>query len=356
MVQHLLLQKGNKTYLLLAGEKEYHIITADRRLSDEAEAWLLAQERSVPAMNERQLSRQTIERSDLRGISLSGSDAGSMVQFNLKDKKLRYELADDYTEEALDNFFTGIQRFRAPKINNSGEDWRVKHQEPEQMRKLRFVGGILNFTGCASGFVMLFAGLRFAWLNWLAVASAVAAFVLWLMFPYYFTVIERKKGSPEKKKVIEILLALIMPGMGCWLGVLKSIDVLDWAKPWIFGTAVTVLLTLVVWKHAKELHSLGRILGFAAACLVLSTGMLLGINQMADFRPVQTISTKIVELEVHESARHRDSYYVHVQLSDETIAELPVRASYFKTLQVGEWVEVEVHEGALDISYAAIAE
>ena len=224
------------------------------------------------------------------------------------------------------------------------------------MKKLRFVGGILNFTGCASGFVMLFVGLRFAWLNWLTVASAVAAFVLWLMVPFYFSVIERKKGSPEKKKVIEILLALIMPGMGCWLGVLKSVDVLDWAKPWIFGTAVTVLLTLVVWKHAKELHSIGRILGFAAACLVLSTGMLLGINQMADFRPVQTISTKIVELEVHERNRHRDSYYVHVQLSDETITELPVRWTNFKTMQVGDFVKVELHEGALGIEYAMIAE
>lgn len=356
MVQHLLLQKGNKAYLLLAGEKEYHIITADRRLTEEAESWLLVQERSIPAMNERQLSRLTIHKSDVRGITLSGSDAGSVVQFYLKDKKLRYELADDYTEETLDNFFTGIQRFRAPKINNSGEDWRVKHQDLEIMRKLRFVGGILNFTGCASGFVMLFVGLRFAWLNWLAVASAVAAFVLWLMFPHYFSAIERKKGSPEKKKVIEILLALIMPGMGCWLGVLKSVDVLDWAKPWIFGTAVTVLLTLVVWKHAKELHSIGRMLGFAAACLVLSTGMLLGINQMADFRPVETVSTKIVELEVHESARHRDSYYVHVLLSDETIAELPVRWTNFKTMQVGDFVKVELHEGALGIEYALIAE
>lgn len=355
MIQHLLLQKGNKAYLLLAGEKEYHIITADRRLSEEAEAWLLAQERSIPAMNERQLSRLTIHKSDVRGVAVGGVEAGSVIQFYLKDKKYRYTLADDYAQEEVDVVFCGVQRFTPPKIKSSSEDWRIKHQEPEQMRKLRFVGGILNFTGGASGFVMMFVGMQFIWLNWLAVASAVAAFVLWLMFPHYFTVIERKKGSPEKKKVIEILLALIMPGMGCWLGVLKSVDLLDWAKPWVFGAVVTVLLTLVVWKYAKELCSVGRILGFAAACLVLSTGMLLGINQMADFRPVQTVSTKIVELEVHESARHRDSYYVHVQLSDGTIAELPVRLKDFRTMQVGDFVKVELHEGALGIEYALIA-
>ena len=356
MQTHLILQKGEKRHLLLRSTEALHLITMDRRLTDQTEDWLLAQPRTVEEMNKRQLSRSTIELKNLRGYSVTGLEAGDTLQIYTKEGKRRYQLAVACPKHDLNSLFRGFTRFNPPKPIDwkaweDSRDWRTPRQDEEKRKQLHFIALVLD----AVSLVSCFAGLVFhSALNGVVVLCLLCLILslgLYALYPSYYTIFE-EKSTYHRGKVIGIYVPVLLCPVVLCAVVLDHSCVLNWGRAWLFGTAAAVLLTVLFWKRSPEMREPTRLIGFLLVAVLVSTGPVLTVNYLLDFSPVQEIHAEVVNMD-QTSGRGGTWNHIHVCLDGETY-EIPVSGSVYSGTSVGQRVEVELHSGALGIPYAKI--
>ena len=128
MDNYLLLQKNSRVSLLVRYTDRYHIIAVNNKLDEDKEEKVLAGNCSDAVIDEMGLTRVTIMTKDLRGVAIGGCCAGDVIILYTKDKKLKYVLSDDYSDEEIKAIFAGIARFQPPQNAGSKSrkaDWRV---------------------------------------------------------------------------------------------------------------------------------------------------------------------------------------------------------------------------------------
>ena len=323
-------------------------------MTEEAEEWLLREKRSVAAMNERQLSRSSMEIRQILGVSLTGREAGSILQLYLKDGKRRYELDDDCTQEDLNEIFQGVERFTPPKLKKGQQDWRLEKQDPASRKVLWFLGGTVNFAGGVSSILAMNAGYRFPWINILCLFCLLSALALYGGFPAYFTIFEGKRSSDKTKSSAFglYLLPLICP-LGLLCAVFKHAAVLAWWKSWVIGAVLVIGLAVLLWKRSPEIRTPARIVSFILIGTLISCGPVHAVNFLLDYAPVQEIRTDVLETSKSNSSKGGETYYINLQVDGREL-EIPVSYEIYTQTQPGDRVTVEIHSGALGIPYAVI--
>lgn len=356
MQDHLILQKGDKRYLLVRSFEQIHLITMDRRLSDQAEDWLLAQPRSVAEMNKRQLSRSTIPVAQLRGVSITGFSAGDNLQLYLKDGKRRYVLCTACTEAEVDRLFQGVERFTPPKPIDwraweEKRDWRGVRQTPELREKLRIAGIGINAVSFFVSIWVMYMGYTHPWLVWVCLGCFVGGIGLLCRYPAYFTLFEDKKLF-VRTTVIAIYLPVMLCPTALFAALLSHCYIPQLWKSWLFGGIVTAALTVLLFRCSPEFRIPGRLIGFFLVGALLSPGVVMAVNILPDGAPVEQLRAEVMELD-RSSGKHGTTYTVTASVNGEEW-DIPLRRSLYEQLQKGEQVEVTLHEGFLKIPYATI--
>lgn len=347
----LLLQDGRKTYLLAKDHQNYYLILVDKFLIWETEEWLMERGISKELLDELPLNVETLPRNQLRGIALTGTRAGCALYFYPKGgKRKHYTFSDDYSDEQIDAFFEGVERFLAPsqppKKKKTDGDWRTERQDPEVFRKMEYV--CIGITVLSVVFTLGYFLKQGAFWYTALLLTNLSAIVLTILYPQYFTLLPEEK---EKKKTAwnmswslfsQVFVMVVLPWKN-WLD-----ERMFWVSMVICGTAAALIMGLLSeeFKRAKIwLLAVFFVVG------VLGQGALGHINEVYDFSKPESYVLEVEDLSYHRS-RRSSTYDCTVTLPDGREAELNITRTFYRTLRVGDPVRVEVGTGVLGIEYA----
>ncbi len=350
MEPYLILLRGEKTFLLTRSDSRLHIITVDRRMTEEVKNWLLYAPRTVEEMNQRQLRRFSMELSKLRGVCVGGLEAGNVVQFYLPEGKKRYQLAEDTGQATVDTLFSGLDWFKAPKFQTT-EDWRLKHQDRTLRDKIFLVGDFVNFGGLVYSLLLLLIGFQVRWLGILMLLWVGVALALYALFPAYYSIFENPRNT-KKQSAQSLNYILLMGPMALEYGAFQAGKIFGWWRALLIGIPIVIALAVLYWKRCPDFYDMKRLVCFLLVGALLCGGPVLGTNILLDYGPAESIHTEILELEKVNGGRAADRYYIHVLLDGEEVS-IPITRQQFQQLETGERVEIELHDGFLGIPYAA---
>lgn len=140
--EYLLLQQHEKLYMLLGGRGTYHLVSVDKKLTEEREAQLL---RLYPCSEQtlRELGI-TVSALKVRGVAANGWEAGDELVLYVGKKKHRYVLSDDSTQAQMALMFDGVEKFQMPKKKQKSGDWRLAKQKKEWIPWMRGIKTVLH--------------------------------------------------------------------------------------------------------------------------------------------------------------------------------------------------------------------
>lgn len=345
--QYLLLQQGqNKLFLLLRSGNEFHIVTVDKRLTEEAEEKLLAiYPCSDASLRELGVNFQKISP---RGVAVSGWEAGCPVILYIGKKRQKYVLSDNYGQKTIDAFFAGVPRFTPPQPKKSKheEDWRKQNRDPDLYHRLRFVPPLL---------VVLMTVFSIGYVNYQTwewylgcLVCLVVPVILDIALPAYFTIMFPEKGKEVDAwelgwiYFIHLLVLIMFPGHN-WLN--ENVFLLVWG---IVGSSTALILGLFAEEFRRKKSSLLVIFLMVG---LLGTFVVGHVNEAFDFSEPQSHILTVREL--HDSRSRRNSTYkCTVTLPDGRQVDLEVSRDFYMSLEIGDSVLVEQRIGALGIEYA----
>ena len=338
---------GKKLHLLAKDEKAYYIIEVGKHLDFATAEWLEQQGVSEKLLKELQLPFTYVPKSNLRGVAITGNDAGEYIYLYLKSEKKKVMLELDYDPDWMEDFFAGLERFTAPKTKEPGnKSWRKERQDKELFHKLRFVAPAFLVLGAGSsiGYVM-----TAHWAVYTVVLLCIAAQLgLAVFMPVYFT-IYLPKGAKKQNvwnldtPLIVMMLILCFRMRFNWM----SYDALWWILP------LGALTGALIYWRVKDLHQdewallSSLLMGMIAAVFLAAQ-----INEVYDFTPPETYILEVEDL--HSSGGKRRSYYCTVTLPDGRESDVSISWSLYQELRKGDYVQVMNDTGALGIEYIRV--
>lgn len=362
MVNHLLIQNNSKLYLLVEYPDRYHMILVNRRLDNETEERILSSVCNEVFLDDMGLTRQTIMKDDLRGVAVGGCRAGDAVVLYRGKEKLKCVLSDDYTNAYIDAMFVGIERFQAPKSISSKKnnaDWRKERQDESMMHLMGVIGIFLNIAGVASCIITVIWGGQEPLCILLSLAVSLAATVMYLAFPQYYSIMGSKgyKKAGYSATVTHLEFGITGPLLAVSLASISAFTILDWTTVLISMAIISIAVLILLYRFSRELREhLDLFLGVALLVVFVSLGVVEQVNHLMDFSSEPPRTYVVTETEHNRSRKGRDSFYCTVELEDGTEAELPITRAEYDQLQAGDQVLVYVGTGALGIEYAYFVE
>lgn len=355
MEAFLTLQKGGKHYLLVADSLFVHIITVNRRLNEQTRGWLVAQTRSIAAMNEKQLSRLSVARREIENVVLTGYGAGSRLELRMNRGRKSYLLSDGCTPETAQRLFAGMKLLHGDNPGNT-EEKKPRTVAGVSEEHLKVAGYVANYASLACGILLIFYRRLYPFLCAAGFACIAVCFALYLLFPRYYTLLERKREHGEKKRVRpdELYTGMMISAAGMLAAVLGSIAVLDLVRVAVISAAVTAVLAVLVWWRGSEMRTAGRMLSFVIICWLLAAMPLTAANVLLDTSAGETCALEVVELNVTNSTKSGKHYSCEVVMDNGRKIYIPLSMNEYWELEVGETVDIVVRDGALGIPYAEI--
>lgn len=353
MEPHLYLKRGKKNILLVRYFDKFQFVELDHQMHYQARKWLLACPRTEEEMDLRHISRVTIAVKYVRGVAAGGTGRGQVVQFYLKDGKFRYELKEDTDEPTLSALFHGLESFTAPQQNSNWQDARLAKQEPRRRNILWSIGAAVNAVGFVAASLVFAGGFRVPWFSGLCLLCILASLVLYCLFPAYFTTYEGKRGYGQKRSAM-MLYGMVFAPAGLLAGALVHSCIFDWLKAWLIGAVAVIGLTVLLWKLVPDFRDAGKVIPFLLLGILVSAGPVLAVNELLDTAPVSELRTEVVDTN-YVNSRGGDSYYLIVNLDDRE-RSISVSEELFESIQVGDTIALEIHQGALGIPYAEMAD
>lgn len=250
--------------------------------------------------------------------------------------------------------FDGLEFCNSPKKDSNWQDPRLAQQDPKCRNILWNIGAVLNTVSFITGSLVFVGGFRISWIGLVCLSCIPAAVALYILFPGYFATYEEKRRYGQKKSIM-VLYALVMSPVGLLFGVMFHCCVWNWVKAWLIGCAAVIALTLLIWKMVPDFRTPGKLIPFLLLGVLLSAGPVLAVNDLLDTSPAWVIQETVVDMDYADSRRGRDSYYLIVEL-DGLEKRIPVEEEVFKNTRVGDVVRLEIHDGALGIPYAELAD
>lgn len=343
----LLVQEGSKLYLLAQDPQNFIFIAVNKHLTAEAEEQLCRRTITVALLQEMGLTIRVLPKKQVRGIALTGSEAGETVYFYPKSgKKQKYILSDDYEQVWTDAFFAGMERFTPPgnqKKKKDAEAWRTERQDPALYRKMGWIPAILLALSLGGGIGYI---VYRTWIWYLAsLIGPLAAVVLDIVYPAYFTLIAEKGG---KKKAHDLSLSLLAHG-----SLLVFMPKPNWVHDAMFGIlwgicgVTAVLVMLLAEEFRRKKGYLFFVFLLAGLFAMVDVGH---INQVFDFAEPRTYTLAVENLRYDND--DTDSWHCGVTLPDGREAEIEISRTFYESLEIGDEVHVELYPGALGIEYA----
>lgn len=348
----LLVQAGSKLYLLARDQRDFVFITVNKALTAEKEEQLQRSGSfSKLRLQEMGLTFRVLPGNQVRGVAMTGCEAGETLYFYPgSGRKQKYVFSDDYEKAWIDAFFTGVERFTAPtgtKKKKDAKEWRKGRQNPKVYEQLKWLSTVMTILSFVCGFAYRIRGgrlLYLASLMWL-----VLPIVLDIAFPAYFSLILPARGEKKKARnlfgpvVVHGWLMSIGPGSN-WLDGRLYLAVLL-----ISAVLATLVLGIFAEEFRRQKANLLAVFLIAGAFGMAEAGH---FNRELDFSEPEVHTLAVEELDY--TGGKNSSYRCTVTLPDGREAELEIKADFYKTLEIGDPVRVEVSTGALGIEYTGV--
>lgn len=339
---------GKKLYLLAKDEIAYYLIEVGKNLDYATEEWLEKQGVSEILLKELQLPFIYIPKSNLRGVAITGNEAGEYIYLYLKSEKKKLMLELDYDSDWMEDFFFGIPRFAAPQSTHrkkKSDDWRKEKQNPELLHKLRFVVPVcFALNACASaGFVLT---AHWAWFTLCLILLAGQTALLIGMPAYFAFPVSKKKKTNAWELDIPLDVMFIILLLRFRMNTLSD-------KAFWISAAIGIAVAFVIYLFLKDLHEdkwapLGVVLlGALAGWYFIGHA-----NEVYAFSPTEKYVLMVED--TRKSGGKRDSYYCTVTLPDGREVDLQISRIMYNDLEEGDYVRVEVGEGFFGIEYANV--
>jgi hypothetical protein len=358
MDQYLLLQKNGRVFMLVRYTDRYHIIAVNDKFDEEKEEKVLAGNCTDAAIDEMGLNRETVMKTELRGVAMGGCCAGDVVVLYTRSRKLKFALSDDYSSEEMKAMFTGIERFQPPKNSGSKSrkaDWRTELQVESQQKVMGIIGGVLDVGGCVC-FVatVMFGRLSAAW-SVICMAFMVISMGLYLAYPQYFSLMGAKEYNRVgyTAKVTHLDFAVVGPALGLAVRCFWDYYIPTLMPVLLAGVLMGAAVSIVLYIRAREVK---ENLSFTVVVLIMSVllsfGVAVHVNHLANFDPDDPQICTVVDTRREGGGRHADRYYCSVILESGGQIEIPISDSAYHQLQSGDEVTIFTGRGALGIEYA----
>ena len=344
--ESLLLQQGEKLYMLLRSGNRFHLFTADKRFTQEREAKLL---QMYPCSEEtlRELG-VTFTAWLVRGVAAGGCEAGDALVLYVGKKKHRYVLSDDYTQEQMSRFFEGVDKYPMPKKKYKPADWRLEKQQKELlplMKGIRYLLLVLSVASCA--------GLLFHHPMWSlpGILVSIACGALDLFLPQYFTLLDLAKGE-KQKHAIGLGFPAAVPIMVQAVYVFARFNYLT-MEIFFWSAGLGILICILFGLYAREFADrTGDLLAMLLLLVLFLAGPIGMINGLTDTAEPEI--SHVTVYDKHISAGKSTSHYCTVVLPDGGEFDLEVSGADYDQIAVGQTVTVAYHPGGLGIEYISL--
>ena len=341
---------GKKLYLLAKDEKAYYLIEVGKNLDYATEEWLEQQGVSQKLLKELQLPFTYISKAALRGVAITGNEAGEYVYLYLKSEKKKLMLELDYDLDWMNGFFAGIAQFTPPAEKPAGRkketNWRREKRDPELYSKLSWVPFLIGLLSYGVNIGFLWRRTILWLVLWLTVLAVPVALVI--LMPGYFSLIPPDKG--KKRDAWELYLSVFCHIFG--LLVMMNHNWLDDGAFWpVIGIGAAVCFVVLLLAEEFRWEPLWLVL-FAFIGGVFSTGVAGEANELLSHEEPKAYVLEVED--TYKSGGKTDSYYCTVTLPDGRRENLEITRKLYNTLEEGELVRVEVGEGFFGIEYANV--
>lgn len=358
MDNYLLLQKNSRVSLLVRYTDRYHIIAVNNKLDEDKEEKVLAGNCSDAVIDEMGLTRETIMKTDLRGVAIGGCCAGDVVVLYTKDRKMKCVLSDDYSDEEIKAMFPGIDRFQPPKNGGSKShkfDWRTEMQVDSMRKIMRIIGGVLNFSGCVC-FVgaSLFGRLSVMW-SIICLSIMAISIGMYFAYPQYFSIMGSKeyKRAGYTAKVKHLEFAIMAPSLALTLRSLSDYHFPNWAPLMIAGAVIGIATSIIMYIFSREVReNISLVVVVLLLSMFVSCGIVGQLNHLANFGADEPQICTVIDTERDDGGRHADRFYCSVSLESGVEIEIPISGSVYNELQAGDMVTIFTGQGAFGIEYA----
>jgi len=355
MIDHLLLQRGSHTFLLLRHPDRFHIIAVNDQLTEENEASILENLCSEARMDEMGLTRQTVLLSSVQSITVGGHLAGASIALQTNQKKLRFVLSDDYEKDFLKNFFSGC-KLKKPGKKASAKfragDWRAEKQTERGWKILRPVGYCLNALGVGCFLVVFFRGSLWAAGFYLSMLLTLVSLTMYLVFPQYYTLMLRKeyKRAGYSSPVLDLVLAVAGPVAAIAYRAIYDFTFLTWMPVIIVSMICGVVVTFLLCVFSRELRENS---GFTFAVFVISAFLSIGVLSNANhyFHAASPTDYPVSATETRTHSDDSEEYYCVIEPEPGKRVEIKISPSLYQQLQSGDTVAAYIGPGALGIEY-----
>ena len=344
--EYLHIRKGASSYLLLRSATHFHLIRKDANLSEsKMERLLRLYPYDMDQLQKMGLHVSAFKADNLRGIVITGYEAGDALELWLGGDVRSYQLDSNYSDEALAHFFQDypITRRLSPK-------W--EGLDPGLIRKITWSLNSIAIA-CAVGFYFISTPYRL-W-SILCIACQLAALILVLLFPASFTLDEESKRHTAKGKG-PIFPAYIAPCLALCLRTINDFTFDDSYFPLLL--LVSAIASLAVCGGyiliAKGLRN-GPVNTFAVVLLIiiLSFGTVGQLNYLLDFGHIDRQIATVVDKQITRHTRSTD-YDCTVQLPSGEQMELSISARTYKKIEIGGDIVVARHDGAFCIPFSTV--
>ena len=354
----LMLLKSGKHYLLLNAGDRLHLVNVNDRLTEEKENQLLAMYPcSESALSVLGISYTTIHKKDLKGVAVGGVDAGCELSLLMGKTKSKYALSDDTMQEVMDDYFKGVRRMDASKrkLPKSPDQWRKEAQDPEILKKMKIVRSVMIAAMVIFDACFLFRVAPYKLWIVLCMLCSAACLVLAIKYPAYFTLLDLEDKKHKPKYGIGLGWISTFPLMLLTVRTLYM-NVIQLGRLLVYAAILTVMLAIVLWIFVKELHNHSA--GFAAVILALlfgSIGIVGQMNYLLDTSTEEIAVYTVLDLDRH-STRRSQWYRCTITLEDGKEYRMDISREAYKSLTVGDQIQVAHREGGLGLEYIYLVE
>lgn len=346
--EYLLLQQRDKLYMLLGKAGKYHLVTVDRRFTEEKEEKLL----QLYPCSDRTLQELeiTVSALSVRGVAYEYPEAGDELILYVGKKKHRYVLTDEASQEQMENMFSGVARFSVPKKKYKPDQWRLAAQKKELVPVMKGIKLVLLVLSWAS-----VAGLVFHHPLWSipGILISVSCAVLDLVYPQYFTLLDFGKGEKDKH-AIGLAFPACFPMLVQAMYVYLRFNFLS-MEIFIWSAVIAVLGGILFGVWCREFSErTGDLLALLLLLVMFVPGPIGMVNSLTDRGPADIYPVAVEEMFI-SSGKNRN-YFCTVTLKDGEEFDLEFRKSDYDNIAVGQTILIAYHEGGLGIEYISLVE
>ena len=346
---YLHIHKDDSAFILLRSPTHFHLIRIDSDLSESKMERLL---RIYPCDTD-QLQKlgvhfSAFKASNLRGVVVTGYQAGDILELWLGGDIREYQLGSDYSDDVLAQFFKDhlITRRLPPK-------W--EGLEPSMIRKITWSANGISIA-CAIAFYFISTPY---WLwSILCILCQLSALILTVLYPASFTLADdsRKLTVYRNKRKGHLLPACIAPGFALCLRTLtdftftnRTFGILMLAS---FLTSF-VLCTAYILINKGLRNGLVNAIAVIFTIIFLSLGTVGQLNYLLDFGHVDRQIVEVVDKQITRQTKSAN-YDCTVQLPNGEFMELTLSARKYKDIDIGDDVIVAHYDGAFRIPFSTI--